>query len=90
MAGRPRKYSSDAEKQAAFRNRQRVTKCPLCEGSNVLPMTEDIARGFGVYAGCLCFDCNGLVSDVGRVWQLITVPGRDLPEWVMVRDQDEL
>lgn len=87
--GRKPKYKSEAEKQAAYRARKRntpaVTICPNCGGSNLLPMTEDIARGFGVYAGCLCFDCNGLVSDTGTVWELVTVPGQVLPEWVVLR-----
>lgn len=84
MAGRPRKYQSDAEKQAAFRNRQRVTKCPLCEGSKCIPVTDDQARQFGVYCEVLCFECNGLVAADGRVWEF-RQRAHDLPEWVVTR-----
>jgi len=31
--GRKAKYASDAERQAAYRNRNRVTKCPYCDQS---------------------------------------------------------
>jgi hypothetical protein len=79
--GRKAKYNSPAEKQAAYRNRQRVTKCPLCEGSNVIPVSEDHARQFGVYCECLCFECNGLVAADGRVWKFAR-SAHDLPEWV--------
>lgn len=79
---RPRKYSSDAEKQAAYRNRQRVTKCPGCQGVNVIPVPESQARQFGVYCEVLCFECNGLVAADGRVWQFAR-RAHDLPEWVV-------
>ena len=81
--GRKPKYANDAEKQAAYRNRQRVTICPLCEGSNVIAVNEDQARQFGVYCTVLCFDCNGLVSEMGIVWEFRSTP--TTPDWVVLR-----
>lgn len=82
IMGRKAKYSSPAEKQAAYRNRQRVTICPLCESENVIPVSEDMARRFGVYCTCLCFRCNGLISEAGVVWQFAAAPGLNLPKWI--------
>lgn len=81
--GRKPKYSSPAEKQAAYRNRQRVTICPNCGGSNAHPVTEERAKQFGVYCTCLCFDCNGLVSETGVVWQFEIIDAQGLPEWMI-------
>lgn len=83
--GRKPKYTSEAEKQAAYRARKRntvaVTKCPLCLSTNTIPVTEDMARQFGVYCTCLCFECNGLVSADGHIWGFVW-RAHDLPEWV--------
>lgn len=86
--GRKPKYSSPAEKQAAYRNRQRVTKCPRCDGSKCIAVTEEQARQFGVYCTVLCFECNGLITEDGRVWGFYAAPNADLPEWVVVRPSE--
>jgi hypothetical protein len=86
MTGRPRKYQSAADRQAAYRNRQRVTKCPQCGSGNTIPVPEEAARQFGVYCECLCFQCNGLVSDTGAVWGFVA-RAHDLPEWVAIEER---
>lgn len=88
MAGRKAKYASEAERQKAYRERKRnappVTKCPKCGSDNNIPVSEDMAKQFGVYCTCLCFDCNGLVSDTGAVWEFIQ-RAHDLPEWIALK-----
>lgn len=67
------KYQTAAERQKAYRDRKRnaprVTECPRCHGQNTISVSEEIARQFGIYCECLCFDCNGLVTVDGRIWQ---------------------
>lgn len=86
--GRKQKYASEADKQAAYRARKRntppVTKCPLCLGSNTIPVSAEQAKQFGVYCECLCFDCGGLVSETGAVWEFRAC-AHDLPEWVVLK-----
>lgn len=83
--GRKQKYASEAERQKAYRERKRnappVTKCPRCGESNCIAVSEEIAKQFGVYCSVLCFECNGLISDTGAVWEF---HGRahDLPNWI--------
>ena len=79
------KYATAAERQKAYRDRKRnappVTICPKCRGLDVIAVDEEHAKEFGVYCSVLCFECNGLVSETGAVWQF---HGRahDVLDWV--------
>jgi len=77
---RKAKYSSNAEKQAAYRNRNRVTKCPYCHDGffdvtgrvQYFSMLEQ--NGGQVY---FCPGCNAYITIQDRqptMWHVLIRP----------------